>query len=400
MATEEEIRRQVEADVAKFVAARDAGQSTAGIGRPLDRSQFTAPITPEIASDLIGRSQTVGVPNSEFDKYGGYRAVKDVYDTSVQTIDLNLPTRPSVDTTTPSLAMPNKQTVASPTQDAINKLEQEKANNAYINELLYEKYLGRSGSPQELSSYANIFGPEVDQDETRAFILGGVKSGELTQDQADKFLSDGRPAVMGGKGGKGGSNFSVQRPPSNVLANQQRQMDLERSLAEQNAYQNLRYDPNISQRYRQPSYMNFQNYDYGGFSSPYNYQFQQPAPSFAPSYYSPYVNQFGADQYYQQPYSPYQQPYSPYQSSYQPMPAYSQPIGRGKGGFQQPFQPNFQQPFQPSFQSNFQQPFQSNFQPSFQQPPQSSFQFNSMGGGGRPASFGGKGAPASMGGKR
>jgi hypothetical protein len=284
-------------------------------------------------------------------------------------------------------------------REAINKLEQEKANNAYINKL-YEKYLGRSGSPQELSSYANIFGPEVDQDETRAFILGGVKSGELTQDQADKFLSDGRPAVMGGKGGKGGSNFSVQRPPSNVLANQQRQMDLERSLAEQNAYQNLRYDPNISQRYRQPSYMNFQNYNYGGFSSPYNYQFQQPAPSFAPSYYSPYVNQFGADQYYQQPYSPYQQPYSPYQSSYQPMPAYSQPIGRGKGGFQQPFQPNFQQPFQPSFQSNFQQPFQSNFQPSFQQPPQSSFQFNSMGGGGRPASFGGKGAPASMGGKR
>jgi hypothetical protein len=390
MATEEEIRRQVEADVAKFVAARDAGQPTAGIGRPLDRSQFTSPATPEIAADLMRRSMTVGAPTSEFDRYGGYEAVKSVYDTSGG-----------------SYAPPGPATVASPTQDAINKLEQEKANNAYINELLYEKYLGRSGSPQELSSYANIFGPEVDQDETRAFILGGVKSGELTQDQADKFLSDGRPAVMGGKGGKGGSNFSVQRPPSNVLANQQRQMDLERSLAEQNAYQNLRYDPNISQRYRQPSYMNFQNYDYGGFSSPYNYQFQQPAPSFAPSYYNPYVNQFGADQYYQQPYSPYQQPYSPYQqpyspyqSSYQPMPAYSQPIGRGKGGFQQPFQPNFQQPFQPSFQSNFQQPFQSNFQPSFQQPPQSSFQFNSMGGGGRPASFGGKGAPASMGGKR
>jgi hypothetical protein len=389
MATEEEIRRQVEADVAEFIRARDAGQPTAGIGRPLDRSQFTSPASPEIAADLMRRSMTVGVPTSEFDRYGGYEAVKNVYDTGGG-----------------SYAPPGPATVASPTQDAINKLEQEKANNASINKL-YEQYLGRSGSPQELSSYANIFGPEVDQDETRAFILGGVKSGELTQDQADKFLSDGRPAVMGGKGGKGGSNFSVQRPPSNVLANQQRQMDLERSLAEQNAYQNLRYDPNISQRYRQPSYMNFQNYDYGGFSSPYNYQFQQPAPSFAPSYYSPYVNQFGADQYYQQPYSPYQQPYSPYQqpyspyqSSYQPMPAYSQPIGLGKGGFQQPFQPNFQQPFQPSFQSNFQQPFQSNFQPSFQQPPQSSFQFNSMGGGGRPASFGGKGAPASMGGKR
>jgi hypothetical protein len=81
MATEEEIRRQVEADVAKFVAerdaakfvaARDAGQSTAGIGRPLDLSQiplsFTPQVTPEIAADLIGRSQTVGVPTSEFDQ--------------------------------------------------------------------------------------------------------------------------------------------------------------------------------------------------------------------------------------------------------------------------------------------------------------------------------------------
>jgi hypothetical protein len=74
--SEADIRRQVEADVAKFVAARDAGQPTAGIGTPLDTSQFTAPITPEIARDLMGRSRTVGVPNSEFDKYGGYQAVK------------------------------------------------------------------------------------------------------------------------------------------------------------------------------------------------------------------------------------------------------------------------------------------------------------------------------------
>jgi hypothetical protein len=99
------------------------------LAQPLDISQiaagFTAP-TPEIAADLIGRSQTVGVPNSEFDKYGGYQAVKDVYNASggasvaqprvdpasVQTIDLNLPTRPSVDATTSSLDMPNKQDVS------------------------------------------------------------------------------------------------------------------------------------------------------------------------------------------------------------------------------------------------------------------------------------------------
>jgi hypothetical protein len=96
------------------------------LAQPLDISQFTAPITPSIAADLIGRSQTEGVPTSEFDKYGGYQAVKDVYNASggasvaqprvdpasVQTIDLNLPTRPSVDATTSSLDMPNKQDVS------------------------------------------------------------------------------------------------------------------------------------------------------------------------------------------------------------------------------------------------------------------------------------------------
>jgi hypothetical protein len=99
------------------------------LAQPLDISKiaagFTAP-TPEIAADLIGRSQTVGVPTSEFDRYGGYQAVKDVYNASggasvaqprvdpasVQTIDLNLPTRPSVDATTSSLDMPNKQDVS------------------------------------------------------------------------------------------------------------------------------------------------------------------------------------------------------------------------------------------------------------------------------------------------
>jgi hypothetical protein len=96
------------------------------LAQPLDSSQFTAPITPSIAADLIGRSQTGGVLTSEFDKYGGYQAVKNVYDASggasvaqprvdpasVQTIDLDLPTRPSVDATTSSLDMPNKQDVS------------------------------------------------------------------------------------------------------------------------------------------------------------------------------------------------------------------------------------------------------------------------------------------------
>jgi hypothetical protein len=101
------------------------------LAQPLDISKiaagFTAP-TPEIAADLIGRSQTGGVLTSEFDKYGGYQAVKDVYNASggasvaqprvdpasVQTIDLNLPTRPSVDATNTSLATPSTQLESNP----------------------------------------------------------------------------------------------------------------------------------------------------------------------------------------------------------------------------------------------------------------------------------------------
>jgi hypothetical protein len=101
------------------------------LAQPLDISQiaagFTAP-TPEIAADLIGRSQTEGVLTSEFDKYGGYQAVKNVYDASggasvaqprvdpasVQTIDSDLPTRPSVDATNTSLATPSTQLESNP----------------------------------------------------------------------------------------------------------------------------------------------------------------------------------------------------------------------------------------------------------------------------------------------
>jgi hypothetical protein len=102
------------------------------LAQPLDISKiaagFTAPITPEIAADLIGRSQTGGVLTSEFDKYGGYQAVKNVYDASggasvaqprvdpasVQTIDLDLPTRPSVDATNTSLTTPSTQLESNP----------------------------------------------------------------------------------------------------------------------------------------------------------------------------------------------------------------------------------------------------------------------------------------------
>jgi hypothetical protein len=137
--SEADIRRQVEADVAKFVAARDAGESTAGIGRPLDISQiaagFTAP-TPEIAADLIGRAQTVGVSNLEFDKYGGYQAVKDVYNASGGSY---APPGPSVDATNTSLTTPSTQLERNPFSSTLQVRE----------DVNYDKTFGAEGKSLE-----------------------------------------------------------------------------------------------------------------------------------------------------------------------------------------------------------------------------------------------------------
>jgi hypothetical protein len=55
---------QFEADVAKFIQARDAGQSTAGIGPSLDTSQFTAPITPEFNPADYGPLLSIDSPTT------------------------------------------------------------------------------------------------------------------------------------------------------------------------------------------------------------------------------------------------------------------------------------------------------------------------------------------------
>jgi hypothetical protein len=57
----------------------------------------------------------------------------------------------------------------------------------YINDL-YKTYFGRDASPGELASYAGIFGPTIEPNEIKDFILGGVTSKEITQDQADILL--------------------------------------------------------------------------------------------------------------------------------------------------------------------------------------------------------------------
>jgi hypothetical protein len=204
---------QVRKDAEEFLRRLEAGESTAGIGTPLDASQFTPQITPEIAADLITRSQTVGVPNSEFDQYGGYDAVKNVYDASggagagagagaVETI--NLPTRttpPNVDTTNLFTSTGDTRAVTGPPAP----------NYDYINDL-YKTYLGRDASPEELASYAGIFGPTIEPNEIKDFILGGVTSNEISQERANDLLRTLPAATPGSNQILGIPKFARQIP--------------------------------------------------------------------------------------------------------------------------------------------------------------------------------------------
>jgi hypothetical protein len=210
---EESLEAQVRKDAEEFLRRLEAGESTAGIGRPLDPSQFAPlkltpdiardlmgrartegvskaelaqyggydavkaaepPITPEIAADLMGRSLTGGVSNLEFDRYGGYDEVKAVYDASGGSY---APPGPATGDTVVGGGGNDIKAIADPPV----------SEYGYINDL-YKTYFKRDASPEELASYAGIFGPTIEPNEIKDFILGGVTSEEITQDQADILL--------------------------------------------------------------------------------------------------------------------------------------------------------------------------------------------------------------------
>jgi hypothetical protein len=215
---------QVRKDAEEFLRRLEAGEDVTGIGTPLDASQFTPQITQEIAADLIGRAQTGGVLTSEFDQYGGYDAVKNVYDASggagpgvvtddtvvdgVETIDL--PTRttpPNVDTTNLFTSTGDTRAVTGPPVP----------DYGYINDL-YKTYLGRDASAQELASYAGIFGPTIEPNELRDFILGGVTSKEISQEQADDLLKTLPTPTPGANQILGIPTFARQTPSDLTFA--------------------------------------------------------------------------------------------------------------------------------------------------------------------------------------
>jgi hypothetical protein len=126
----------------------------------------------------------------------------------VETIDL--PTRttpPNVDTTNLFTSTGDTRAVTGPPVP----------DYGYINDL-YKTYLGRDASAQELASYAGIFGPTIEPNELRDFILGGVTSGEITQARADDLLGTLPAPTPGSNQILGIPTFARQTPSDLTFA--------------------------------------------------------------------------------------------------------------------------------------------------------------------------------------
>jgi hypothetical protein len=91
------------------------------------------------------------------------------------------------------------------------------SNYDYINDL-YKTYLGRDASAEELASYAGVFGPTIEPNELRDFILGGVTSGELTQARADDLLKTLPTPTPGSNQILGIPTFARQTPSDLTFA--------------------------------------------------------------------------------------------------------------------------------------------------------------------------------------
>lgn len=75
-------------NVPQSSASRAAATANTGAAS-VQQKKAIGGLTPEIARNLMQRSMTTGVPTSEFDKYGGYDAVRSLYDSNKGTYSLD-----------------------------------------------------------------------------------------------------------------------------------------------------------------------------------------------------------------------------------------------------------------------------------------------------------------------
>ena len=114
---------------------------------PATTNSSLLPLTAAVAKDLMLRSMTTGAPTAEFDRYGGYKAVKDAYTAAGGTFDLdNVPAE-----TLTALA----KTVA---QTGVGDLQILKKTGVPLSMVGYQNMLKNGIDPASAASFLKQFG--------------------------------------------------------------------------------------------------------------------------------------------------------------------------------------------------------------------------------------------------
>jgi hypothetical protein len=124
-----------------------------------------ATLTPEIAKDLMIRSMTTGVPTSEFDKYGGYEAVRSMYVAQGGGYD------------------PYKEASASQLQELAQTVARTGSGNLSI--------LKETGTPLTTEGAANMVKNGIDPTSIDRFVERGIPFAEGALDAAKFATSTG-----------------------------------------------------------------------------------------------------------------------------------------------------------------------------------------------------------------
>ena len=199
-----------------------------------------ATLTQAQAQEILRQTSTVGVPTKTINSYGGLQAIRDIaggpayvqqrlaeeaatnalrdaYNSgsiSVAQIQAMENRINSGQDTTTAINRTLSQAAAPGTYEAPGGAAQPAASAYdYIDQYLYQPFLGRTGETAGREFYGQEFGPSVDAAEAARFIRGAVDAGEITPERGNELLSQvsgysyleplyqeylGRPGDIGG----------------------------------------------------------------------------------------------------------------------------------------------------------------------------------------------------------
>jgi hypothetical protein len=165
-----------------------------------------ATLTQAQAQEILKQTSTVGVPTKTINSYGGLQAIRDIAGGSAY-VEQSLAEETAMNALKDAYnsgsisvaqiqAMENRINSGQDTTTAINRtLSQAAAPGTYeapggaaqpaasaydyIDQYLYQPFLGRAGDAAGREFYGQEFGPYVDAAEAARFIRGAVDAGEI-----------------------------------------------------------------------------------------------------------------------------------------------------------------------------------------------------------------------------